>query len=606
MKASWIHKIAWPVFIAVLVYYVAVVLKPVLYLHVQQTPFLFTGEYLSRFYNRPGGIVQYLAQFIMQGFHSNWIGTLLLLTILLMSAWLLRVLLKVLFKELSWFWPYVLLIASLLILRNYYFPIIVLIQLIFVLLALIAVVRISFSTLPGWIIFLVMHILVYFVLGPGSSLVFAAGTVIILFYTLPAKAYYKAAVPIIASFLLPYLSFKYIFNTDLTDAYLSFFPPLTILSKYYTNEWFYIYVFLIPLLIGISGIYRIIHGKLSDKFRSKLNTSVATLSLLVLSVTLSAVLLKSTFDPVAKNIALCDYYNYHGSYEKTIDIALSTQDEYDIFINLAYNRAISRTGDFTEHFLDYPQRLGSQILQPDLLGTPVFKMASSELYYDLGYISQSQHAAYAILAIEPDHPRAKMRLVETNILLGNPRAAQVYLSSLADGCQNKEFVAKYRAYIEDPDLISNDPVLAAKAKLIPDNFAIPAQMTERLRDLINKNDSNILAHEYLQACHLLDHQLGDFMKDLDSALGFYNSIPDIYGQAIIMYFFNEEKPGMEAFDINDSSKTHFNDFLRTLAISGNNSALARDSMDFLSDTYMYYVTYLSPKVTNAKVVQEKY
>lgn len=606
MKASWIHRIAWPVFIAAVITYVALALKPVLYFHVQQLPFLFTGEFLTRFFDRPGGIVQYLAQFIMQGFNNNWLGTLLLVTLLLLSACLLRVLLRILFRQKCLFLPYVLLISSLLLLRDYYFPIVVLIQLTFILLGLIVISRISLSSIKGWLTILAIHLLVYYLLGSGSSLIFAAGISIIFLFKLPAKGYYKIGLIILYAALIPYLSYLFIFNINLPDAYLSFFPPLTILSKYNPDKWFYIFEFLIPVLIAVAGLLSMIPEKFSASVKASLNSALTAIILLILLGGISGLILKKTFNAEGRNIALCDYSNSNGNYEKTIDIALSTKGDYNFFINLAYNRAISRTGEFTERFLEYPQLLGSQILQPELLGSPVFRMASSDLYYDLGYISQSQHSAYAILAIEPDHPRAKMRLVETNILLGNLKAAQVYLASLAHGCHNKEFIAKYRSYIEDPAKINNDPVLAAKKKLIPDNFAIPGQMKERLRDLIRRNDSNILAHEYLQAVHLLDHQLSSFMKDLDPALGFFDSIPDIYGQAIIMYFFNEEIPGMENYTINDSSKTKFNEFLRVMAMSGNNKAVARDSLDFLSDTYMYYVTYLSPKVTNVKVVQGKY
>jgi hypothetical protein len=606
LEEKGIIRIALPVFLIGLVYYVSVVLKPFLYLHVQQSPFLTSKEFFVRFLNGPGGISQYVSQFMMQGFNSNFLGTIIIISIVFILALLLGILLKRVTKSNSYFLPCLLLISSLALIQNYYLPFVVFIQGMLVLAALVVIAKTSLSKPLSWIKYLIVYLSLYYIAGSGSALVFIAGSIIILALQRPVKFPVKIAALLVVAVLIPYLAYRLVFNITQTDAYVGFIPDLSISVKYITSVWFYLYVFLVPILLLLSEIGRWIGEKLSDKVRDRLSSGFMRISMLVLLVIASALLIKVTTDPTARKVALCDYSNYTGNYEKTIDIALSSTDEYNISINLAYNLAIANKGELCDRLLDYPQVIGSQALQPDKLGSPVYVMVASDFFYDLGYISKAQHFAYAHLAINPDNTRAKKRLVVTNILLGNVEAAQVYLNSIADSYHSEEFVNKYKPFIDDPGLVSLDPVLSAKLELTPDNFAIPAEMTERLHDLLNYNDSNILAFEFLQCCYILDHQLNDFAAGLDESLKFYNRIPLIYEQAILMYFFNAEIPGLEKYPISKTSKDQFNNFIANMSRAGNDTEMAKAGLTSLSSTYMYYVTYLSPKVTNVKIIQQAY
>ena len=141
---------------------------------------------------------------------------------------------------------------------------------------------------------------------------------------------------------------------------------------------------------------------------------------------------------------------------------------------------------------------------------------------------------------------------------------------------------------------------------MPANFAIPVAMTERMMDLVSWNDENLLAYEFLQSCYLMDHNLVGFMQNLEASLKFYNRIPVLYEEAILMYYFNTEQPGLENYQISTESKEAFNNFVGILASTGNNREAAKELLTNYKNTYMYYVMYLSPRVTNAKVVQSAY
>lgn len=605
-KVNGIYKVVLPVLAAALFYYISVVIKPFLYLHVQQTPFLQGSDFFTRYLDESGGITRYISQFVMQGFINNLVGTGIVLLILGILVFLAVLLIKTVFKKHIPIFPFLLLLFSLILLHNYFFPLIVLIQLVLVLSSLILFAKISLSSVNGWIKYACLYLFMYYVVGTGPALIFSLGSIVILLFSFPSKAFVKAAVLLVISIVVPYAAFQYIFNTTLSDAFFRFFPDLSFISKYNPSNGYFLYLFLIPILLLASGILKKFGTKISDYLKLKLQSNIlVVVSILLLGVG-SFFILKTSVDTTMRNVALCDYYNYTGSFDKTIEIALSTVDEYNISINVSYIRALANTGELTSRLFDYPQLAGSKVMEPDKIGTPKFIMAASDYYLDLGYVIESQHCAYGVLAINPDNLRAKKRLVVTNIIIGNFAAAKTYLYSIAKSFKTEDFVIEYMRFVNDPDQVNRDSYLSEKREFMVTEFAIPVQITDRILDLVIKNGSNQLALECLQTCHLLDHQLNRFMKNMDASLEFYDYIPSLYQQAILMYFFSVMKPGLENYEISSLSKNEFNEFLRILGSVGNKKNLAQEKLVSLSNTYLYYLTYLSPKVTNAKIIQQRY
>lgn len=606
MKLNVRYSITLLISLAAILYYLAAIVKPVLIFHTQQIPFLNSFEFFKGFLDRPGDLIQYLAQLLAQGFYTNIVGSLVIISVLLINAMLTVMLIKRAFGVINLFWPFLLVLFSLTFIQNYYFPFVVLVQETVVLLALILIAKNVYRKKGAWLSLLVFYLLLYYAAGSGPALVFLLGSIILFMFNAPVRKYYLMLIILIFGAVNPFAAYKVLFNVAPLDAYLNFFPDLTISVKYVPGVWFYLGVFLVPITLLILGLFHSLNEGLISKLSGHLKSNAAFFVILFVFTIGSYFFLRSTQDITMQKAVHCDYYNSIGEFDQTINLAMDSRDEYNIAINLSFIRAIANKGELSMRLLDYPQLLGSQIMQPDKLGSPVYMMSASDFYYDLGYISEAQHFAYGELAINPGNLRAKRRLVETNILLENFAAAQVYLNSISQSFHLEEFIEQQQDLINEPSLIDIDPVLTEKRKLMPDNFAIPVAMTERMKDLVTWDSTNILAYEFLQSCYLMDHNLSGFMANLDASLKFYNQIPRIYEQAIMMYFFNTEQPGLENYSISRESKEMFNNFIGILASTGNDMEAAKGLLGSYSNTYMYYVMYLSPKVTNVKVIQQAY
>jgi hypothetical protein len=591
----------YAVFFIWLLYYILLVIRPVLHYHMQQPPFVCTYHFFKEFLLYPGGISEYAALFLSQFLYHNFPGTIVIISVISLSAILsYKTLHRIFSLQDSYFWIFIYLVASVIVLQHYLLPVSVLIQALFLMGALYLN---SLITSKGWqrdLINFLSFVFLYFIAGSGSSIVFAISSIlIILLQDSFKRSLLRAGLILLYAGSLPYLSYIFIYNIPLSEAYWKFIPVLSVNVRYIPDRFFYVFLMAFPLLLFTA--------KLSTRFLSRVNLNPTITLLLKFSLVVATfILVPYTADEVKKNIALCDYSNYQGNFNKTIEIAGNTSDQYDIFINIHFNRAITNQNLFLNKLFDYPQIIGSKAIMPDKIGSPYFSMAASDYILDLGYVSRAQHLAYANLTVNPNSIRAKKRLVETNIILGNYQAAGTYLNSLEKSFNTRAFVQKYRLLLTDTAKIRDDYFIARKRSQMPETFAIPVSISERLKDLVAADSTNIAAMEHLQACYLLEHEMGAFMDRLDESLQFYNHIPALYEQAILVYKFNTRQTGPDEYSISPLTRSAFEEFMRTLAASKGNKDQARPGLSKLKNTYMYYLLYHSPKVTNIDVETNKY
>ncbi len=590
-----VKKILPPIFILVIFIYLIASIKPVLLLHWQQTPYFTTGEFLKEFTHYPGDMGIYLQDLSMQLLHSNLMGSVLIL--ILASS--LSILLYTVFSKLNQrksifliILPFALTIS---VFHDYRFPMVILLQTVFLFVSVFLMTQLKKA---GYGLIIGFYILFYYLFGSGAAIIYSvSGIIIILSQSISRNSLIKSMVLLLTSVLLPVIAYYFIFNLSPHQAFFQFTPEVPITQRYIINKVLYLFIFVLPVVLLVN----LLVTKISqfDKFLFISNSKVQMVyHILVYCVMIGFIFF--TANKHNRNIVQADFDCYNGNYDKVIDLALQ-DTTYDISINVNYNRAIDNKGQFINRFFDYPQLLGDASLWPDRLKTPVYYQNASDYYYDINYISKSQHMAYGILTIEPYNIRALKQVVKTNIILGNYSAAQTFLNVLANNPLSKDFVLKYEAYIQDTNKIVADPVIQEKRKLMPDNFAIPGKITDRLIDLVHHDSTNVNALEHLEICFLLEQNLADFIKYFNTSIRSYKQVPQVYEQAWLMYIYSTRTGQNLLSRIGTDSKNKFSYFMKTMAEYNNDTKLAKKKLSDQSNTYMYYVTFLSPKVTHLEL-----
>jgi hypothetical protein len=592
------HPIKVSFFLFTIFIFIAISLfvEPALYFHEMQPPFLANHYFFSEFLRYPGGISEYVANFTAQFFYSGWGGTVIIcffgFAVLIAGYYFIRKTKLPPVFTILWGIPYLFFSVQF---TNYHFPlssaIEILLSLIFAIIFWELAKKINLI-----LIFPLLAILLYYLSDNGSFAIFTFLSSLIVFHNYGTK---KGILFLVLSFafyiISSYLTFKYICNISFNRLWFNFIPDSPIHLLFLPGKLFYTFIFSVPVIFLITLI--------SAKLLSEKITSILANKQLIISLLFSLALVSSGFvlfqknlDLKKKNIILSDYYCYTENWDKVISIALQDK-EYNVLINTNYNRALDHSGLLYEKFFDYPQLLGPGILYPDLLRTSEMAMLSSDIYYDLGYISESLHWAHEAQTSQPYNIRILQRLVILNLINGNIRASCNYLNVLQDNFLAKNFVKKYNAYFEDTTLIFKDREIAEKRTYSPKGKVV-GNIESKLLDLVTQNKSNKRAWDYLQLYYLLDHDLNDFMKNLPTWKKFYITNPGIMDESILLYLYqSKQMKNLDGYSKVEISK--LSDYLRTLNMFDNDVAAAKSTLAInYSNTYMFYLMYNSPRVTN--------
>lgn len=606
MKQRTVSLLKWlflSAFLLVIFIYVKKAIQPELHYHVQQPSFMADSGFFVTFLKFPGGMSKYIAGFLAQLFYYEWAGPLVIVAfglLLMLSCYLfINTLDKSEYTHYLIYVPVILLTA---LLNNYYFPFAVAIRVLFVLLASCLLVYLLKKKVSYMAAFAVLAMLLYYLAGSGSLFVFTLTAVIII----PFCSYGRkisvlySLYAVLLSFLVDFISYKYVFIIHPENLFFSFQPDIDIyfdaFMNYRPDALFYIFCYSIPIIGLIILLKNIIqHGY--DKGKEGLltkpffkNEAVILLFIALIIAGVSILLFSMTFSKHRKNVILVDYYSCHKKWKDVIDIAKS-DPRYDIFINYYYNRAIDHQGRYTDLFFDYPQYYTLALYPPERPGNPALSLPISDFYFDLGYISLSEHWAHAALALMPYNPRAMKRLAVIHLIYGNYSASRSYLKMLSKNFISREFVNRYMPYTTDTALIAKDNLIMEKRASMPRNKVISGDFTDRLKDLLEQNRQNKRAWDHLQICNLLSYNLGSFINHMTELHQYYDQAPKIFEQAILMYILRTDVKNLNKVDVSKSSRETFAGFLKTLQTSNNDKDLARPLLGIYSNTYMYYITY---------------
>ncbi len=615
MKPNTLTLFKWlflAIFSIIIYIFLISVFQPELYYHFQQPPFILDWNFFYTFLTVPGGISQYITNFLSQFFFYGWAGSLVILTLGLIMMFLTLSILKS-FKvyNFSYFWMYIPFILLIAVTNNYYFPYVVVIKIILLYLTIWLFRLLLRKKINEFLLLFILAPAIYYLAGSGILMLFSA--TVLFVYIIDNKSILKILVfssfIIIYTYLIARLSYNYVFTIAADEAYFSFYPDLPNYMKFNPGLIYYLFCYSLPLISLLILLYQKFMikpvKKGMDNFGKQFFSNALVIYAFVCLIIAgsSYFIINSTINKHNKNVIKADYYCSNEKWNDVIDLAVS-DTTYNLFINYNYNRAIDNSGHFLDMFFRYPQYMGINALYPDKINVPELSEISSDYYFDLGYISESQHWAYEALTIFPYSIRVLKRLVMTNLIYGNYEGAREYLEILNKNFLAKNFVKEFKPYVDDTTLVTKNSLIMEKRSFRPAYSHLSDSIINRFYDLLYKNDKNQRAYEHLQMSFLLDLDLGHFMENLTTSSKFYNQTPKVFEQAILMYLFMTGTKKINQFKINTNAQKTFAEYLKILRESNNNKELAKPSLSNYSNTYMFYTDYSCPSVTNALLTKE--
>jgi hypothetical protein len=485
------------------------------------TGFSFLGSCLSR----PSGLLEYLTGFLSHLYYFSWLGAL----IITLTAWCIYrsvqeilVLVGSAKNTVLSLLPVILLTVPY---NRYDNQLTAYLALSAALWFFVVYVKISADNIRlRAVVFMIFFALLYYVAG-GASIVFAAMAVI---YEILITRRRVLGISFLAVATGTYFASKYFYDFEVT---IFSFRMLTValeIEPYSKYSVIGLYVFF-PLLLITSGIWQ--------RLLSRVNRRTEVLLIIIIF----AACFFASFESTRKKLAMMDSFANREMWPEVLETAHKIRPEsYNIFCIHDVNRALYHTGRLGDDMFSYPQTLHALLLTSTgnniPSGTTFFKR--TRLLMELGHIADAERDAFEFTELIGSSPLILEQLATIKLIKGQPQAARIFLNAMSrDLIHGKKARDILNSLQNDPELKGSKRIPYLRS-IASDKQGVNATFNSNdfFRQLLNKNDKNKLAFEYMMAFHLLTGQVDKVVENLGflNDLG-YRQLPQCYEEAIVIY-----------------------------------------------------------------------
>ncbi len=594
----------------------------VLYETEARFPVFFTGPtFLRSMMAHAGGLLDYVAGFLVQSYYLPWLGA----AVITLVAGLICLATDAIVKSMGGGrGRFIALIPGVLVLvaeSGGFSDLTLLLGLLAAMACAILYMRLpARRDLPRVGVFLGLSVLLYVAAG-GPFLLFAA--LAALFESLARQRRLPALSALLSIEAIPYLLGTYVFGLDLTDAY-AYGLPYHRDSGMWREEAILATYLLVPVAAAAVGAQRLAmsrrgrevtgsgsegrqaprplagRGRLARLSRLRPHPMVGWLLFLALSA--AAVFL--SYDRQRMASLRIDQYARDRMWEQILSTAQGFPAAYyNMMMAQHVNEALYHTGRLPYEMFRYPQREDA-LLFDMTLDTDVEKQnarieTALSLYYQIGDIdlrlglaNEAERDTHEALAIHGAHGCVLYRLALINIAKRQPEAARVFLRALQRHIiYGRRADSLLRRLREDPRL-STDPDIQRIRSVLPreNKVGLDPSRERHYLALLEANNHNRMAFEYLMAFYLLTRNLDGFAANLPRLRDFdYPDMPRHYQEAILVYERDATKRADRCGrEISDEVLQEFADFRRDLAESGGPASAVTTLVERYGNTYFWY------------------
>ena len=517
------------------VYYVAVALfaEPRVQYYGRPAAFYFDHRFFEKFLIRPGGLIEYLASGLHQGYQFNWLGaaiTTALAGLFVLGAWLLLRKIGTGPVRTLCLWPA---LGLLLIQRQYAFPWLE------VGLAMLGALwlAVGYVWLPfknpwlRWVAFVLISL-------PGYAFLAGAYLAFALYCGLVEALGWRRRLLTLAvlapAALLPCGGAWY-FSVHLSDAYLLLLPFG--LGHFSTVIAALPYAALLLAAFARAGQQRLYclpeaRTKGEARFRFGWRRSVEP-ALLALMAAGAAVL---GWNGNTQRLARINCLSHDREWDRVLQEA-RLLSAYDPAAVSHIDRALCQTGRLPYEMFSFPQKENYDFWL-SVHKTLDFRqcMVASDILFELGQINRAERMAGEALELNGYLPDVLKRLANVNVLKGEPKAARIFLNILAKTPFHRAWAEERKRELEADSRLAQDPELQqVRSLLLTEDHPFGVTTEPILLQCLHQNRTNRMAFEYLMAHYLLTRQLDNFLHYLPAAKAFnYPEIPAHYEEALLV------------------------------------------------------------------------
>lgn len=540
--------------------------------------FIFSGAYLREFLLIPGGLTEYMGNYISQGYYSGLYGSLVLSLVLVLFAAALFRIYKVLTGQKP-LWLILIIGPSCLLLfmqmRTDHF---IHHTLGYLFLALFTGFSIHLSRKR--LSLLVPLLFPAFVHLTGSfALIFPA--IYTVYCLLHEKGRLRYALPgiLIIVALLSWIGFESILLNHPQEQYLEYPLPFIHPENLHIGDMILCtFLILFPLIVRATESI-----KITTKFSRLASFGLSFMALLV-----TVIMLGALHDTDFAKRSRVEKFFLHQEWDKVI-----TQHEKDPSMHIIgayyYNLALSEKGQLCDRMFHGRQDFGEKSLL--IHSSREYINRSMYYYYTVGFINKAHHLAYESMVLNGYRPESIKMLIKTDLINENYKSAERHIEILKKTLHYRKWADKHELMLYKPELVLRDPELGAKIQLAPrKDFFISQRDVLNIDLMLMSNPENKIAFEYKLARLLLEkdfksvvHQVKK-MKDMD-----YSFLPRHIEEVIVLFINHKhELPYLGGFGVSPDLINSFDQYEAAMEESKEKTDAARMIQTSWGNTYWYY------------------
>jgi hypothetical protein len=368
------------------------------------------------------------------------------------------------------------------------------------------------------------------------------------------------------------------------------------------------YWFILATHVAVVLLSLIRNPKALTIFNNKVNGLVGKWIVLSAILLFTIIFYKKIFINPLKYNAQIEYYASEKKWDKILEFKskITLEDRISRFI---LNRALYGTGQMAENLFSIPQEGSEYTLFLNKTFSNECIMHTSDLYNDMGFIKGANYWAMEAQTFEPYSPKILKRIALSAIILEDYPISVKYLNILRSSFIYHKWASELL------DLINQKNIAELKRIYNPENiyngnmqFIDNKNPDHVLAELLEQNNHNKMAFEYLQSYYLMRNELANFYGNLIYLPKMaYQKVPKIYQEAILTYYILNNIPEEKyEYVIDNSTKKRFSSFAALIIKNKTNPKLAKTELTkILGDTYWYYLRYCSPNKTGLVLKQQK-
>jgi hypothetical protein len=521
--------------------------------------FIFSSEYLQKFTKKPGGLLEYAANFLTQWYFNTVSGSLLVSSLFVLVCIVFIEINKQLSADKSFSLVFVLLPSCLLLVLQKSYD-----HLMYN--------NIGFLVVAIWFLFsvfmenkrlglIIPGLFPFFFYIAGSFALIYLGMYIIygIFYQKGIQSFTKPVSLTLIAFLT-FLLFKEVLFLQPVNHLLRY--PIPIINFSGLPVFLYLlcgYIILFPLVIKTIGLV---------KQNKKISGVLPLITVLIVFLT-TLCILSRPLDPVLANIIEFEKFVNKQDWDSIIK-----QHESTPATNIAgqyyYNLALSEKGQLCDRLFYSRQDFGTGSLalphDDKIIDKDVY------FYYAVGLINEAHHLAVESMVKNGYIPENIKFLIKTELINRNLKVAERFINVLKKTLHYRCWAEKYEKMIYDTALLYSDSELREKIKMLPKkDFFLSANDMQNIELILISNPDNKIAFEYKLARLLFEKDVEAIVKEVKKIkeMG-YTRIPRYIEQAILEEMNSKkEVPDMYGLAISSETELLFKQYMRDYNLNKN-------------------------------------